>query len=200
MVVSSILNLLWFFIKFIGIPVLVIVVLVVIFKTIVECRKYGKSVFSAFKTRDISNARDELLHISLDKITWYKKIVKPSFLKSNYVLIDGNGISIFKVFTQVGYFDGTVTSKYLYYRSNGREYRICNPVLSLNKDEMVMKRLFPDTKINKYLVLTEGTYVNVMDGVNQINFNKLPYGLPENHHYIPEEIDALENKLVSKSV
>ena len=200
MALSSILNILWFFFKIVGIPVLVLVVLIIIFKTISECRRYGKSVFSAFKTRDISNTRDELLYISLDKITWYKKIVKPSFLKSNYILIDGNGVSIFKVFTQVGNFDGTVNSKYLYYRSNGKEYRITNPVLTLNKDQIIISKLLPDVKINKYLVLTEGTYVNVMNGIDQINFNKLPYGLPESHHYIADEIDTLENKLVSKSV
>lgn len=194
--VSALLNIVWLFFKIVGIPVIVIIALVIIIKTISECSRYGKSVFSAFKTRDISNTRDELLFISLDKITWYKKIIKPKFLKSNYILIDGNGISIFKVFTTVGNFDGTATSKYLYYRSNGREYRINNPVLSLNTDEKIIKKVLPDTKLNKYLVLTEGTYVNVIDGIDQIHFNKLPYGLPESHHYIADEIDVIENKLM----
>lgn len=194
--ISAILNILWLFFKFVGIPVIVIILLVIIIKTIAECSRYGKNVFSAFKTRDISNTRDELLFISLDKITWYKKIIKPKFLKSNYILIDGNGISIFKVFTKVGNFDGTAISKYLYYRSNGREYRINNPVLTLNSDEKIIKKLLPDTKINKYLVLTEGTYVNMINGIEQIHFNKLPYGLPESHHYIADEIDTIENKLM----
>ena len=196
MALSALLNIIWFFFKIIGIPVIVIVVLVIVIKTISECSKYGKNVFSAFKTRDISNTRDELLFISLDKITWYKKIIKPKFLKSNYILIDGNGISIFKVFTMVGNFDGTATSKYLYYRSNGKEYRIPNPVLSLNSDEKFIMKILPDIKINKYLVLTEGTYVKIINGVDQLHFNKLPYCLPESHHYIADEIDTIENKLM----
>ncbi len=197
---SAILNILWMFFKIVGIPIIVIIVLVIIFKTIIECSKYGKNVFSAFKTRNIDNTRDELLHITLDKINWYKKVIKPKFLKSNSILVDGNGVSIFEVFTKVGNFDGTSTSKYLYYRCNGKEYRIDNPVLSLNSDEKIVRKLLPNVKVTKYIVLTEGTYVNNINGITQIHFNKLPYGLPEKKGYTNTEIEVIANKLVSKSV
>ncbi|MBR1376995.1 MAG: hypothetical protein IJ565_04195 [Bacilli bacterium] len=194
-ILSIIFNFLLIVLKYLILPILIIFVLIIIIKMGIEYEKYGNRIFSVFSPKDISNTRDELLYISLDKITWYKKIIKSSILKSNYILIDGNGITLFKIFTDVGLFNGTNTSKYFYYRNNGREHRIANPLLILSRDEKIINRLLPNIKVTKYLVVTEFTHVDVNTDSKTINFSKIPYNLEENKLYTEKQIDDMEDKI-----
>ena len=163
---------------------------------------YGNSIFSSFKAKDISNTRDELLFISLDKIMWYRKILKVSCLNSNYVLVDGNGITLFKIFTDIGYFTGNDTTKYLYYRSRGDDHRLLNPIASMANDEKIIRKKIKKIPITKCLIITEGTHIGFPTDAKVINFSKLPYALSEGYLYSEKEIDKIEKKLelLSKSV
>ncbi len=176
--------------------VIIIRLLIAIIKAIIEYQKYGIRIFNAFKPKKIEDTRDELLGISLEKITWYRKIINPRKLKSDYILVDGNGITIFKIFTDVGSFNGTNNSKYLYYSAGGREYRKPSPIISLNEDEKVISKIFPKIKIVKYLVLTDLTYVSIpAPKFNQIRFKGIPYALKEDYRYSNSEVDNIAKEL-----
>ncbi len=176
--------------------IIAIFLLIAIVKAIIEYKRYGTRIFNAFKPKKIEDTRDELLRISLEKITWYKKIINPRKLKSDYILIDGNGITLFKIFTDVGSFNGTNDSKYFYYRAGGMEYRKPNPILALNEDEKVILKLLPKVKITKYLVLTDLTQVQVeKPRFYQIRFSKVPYALKEDNGYSNQDIDNLSKEM-----
>lgn len=176
--------------------IIIIVLLTAMIKIVIEYQKYGNRVFDVFKPTKVEDTRDELLGISLEKITWYRKIINPKRLKSDYLLIDGNGITLFKIFTDVGSFSGTNNSKYLYYRTGGKEYRKPSPILSLIEDERIILKLIPKVRITKYLVLTDLTYVSVENPkFNQIRFSKVPYALKEDNGYSNKDIDNLEKEL-----
>ena len=176
--------------------IIIIILLIAIIKAIIEYKQYGTRIFNAFKPKKIEDTRDELLGISLEKITWYRKIINPRKLKSDYLLIDGNGITLFKIFTDVGSFNGTNNSKYLYYSAGGQEYRKNSPIISLNEDEKVISKILPKVKITKYLVLTDLTYVQVeKPSFNQIRFSGIPYSLKENNQYSNQDIDNLAKEL-----
>ena len=176
--------------------IILIILLIAFLKALIEYKRYGTRIFSAFKPKKIEDTRDELLRISLEKITWYRKIINPRKLKSDYILVDGNGITIFKIFTDVGSFNGTNTSKYIYYRAGGQEYRKISPIVSLNEDERIISKIIPKIKITKYLVLTDLTYVSVQNpSFNQIRFSKIPYSLRENNQYSNSEIDNIAKEL-----
>ncbi len=176
--------------------VVIIVLLTAIIKAMIEYHRYGIRIFNAFKLKKIEDTRDELLGISLEKITWYRKIINPKKLKSDYILIDGNGITLFKIFTDVGSFNGTNNSKYLYYSTGGQEYRKNSPIISLNEDEKVISKIFPKVKIIKYLVLTDLTYVQVeKPKFYQIRFKGIPYSLREGNEYSNQDIDNIAKQL-----
>ncbi len=176
--------------------VVIIVLLTAIIKAMIEYHRYGIRIFNAFKPKKIEDTRDELLGISLERITWYRKIINPRKLKSDYLLIDGNGITIFKIFTDVGSFNGTNNSKYLYYSAGGQEYRKNSPIISLNEDEKVISKILPKVKITKYLVLTDLTYVQVeKPNFHQIRFKGIPYSLRENNEYSNQDIDNIAKQL-----
>ena len=176
--------------------ILLIILLIALVKAFIEYRKYGIRIFNAFKPKKIEDTRDELLGISLERITWYRKIIRIKRLKSDYILVDGNGITIFKIFTDVGSFNGTNTSKYIYYSTGGQEYRKPSPIISLNEDEKIISKILPKVRITKYLVLTDLTYVSIQNpNFNQIRFSKIPYALREDNQYSNGDIDNMAKEL-----
>lgn len=195
MFISIILNVLRLLFIYCLLPIIIIFLLFGIVKIISDYSKYGKKIFDSFKIRDISNARDEILLITLEKISWYKKIIKPKKLKSNYIMVDGNGINIYKIFTTVGLFDGDEKSKYLYYKTNGRDARITNPMLSLMSDEKILKSMFPKIIINKYLVVTDGTFMKQKTSVNVVNYSNALYAISEGSKYNENEINKIAKKI-----
>ena len=176
--------------------IIITLLLIALIKVFIEYEKYGIRIFNAFKPKKIEDTRDELLGISLERITWYRKIIRIKRLKSDYILVDGNGITLFKIFTDVGSFSGTNTSKYIYYRAGGQEYRKQSPIIALNEDEKIITKLFPKVRITKYLVLTDLTYVSIPNpNFNQIRFSKIPYALKEDYQYTNEEVDNIAKEL-----
>jgi len=199
MVVSIIYNILRFIFITCILPLAIIFLIIVIVKFIYEYSKYGNKVFSAFKTKNISSAREELLLISLEKISWYKKIIKSNDFKSSYIVVDNNGINIFMIFTEVGLFKGTNDSKYLYYKTKGRDARIKNPLLSLNHDEELLRKNNINEKINKYLVITDGTLLSCDTDTKILLFSNIPYGLPNPNNDDSKLVDKLETKIINVS-
>ena len=185
-IMSAILNLLWLLMKTIGVYILLIFLIIMIIKIIIEYKKYGKRIFQTFKKKDIPKAYDDILYISLNKIKGYKKIIKPTKLKSDYILIYSNGIVLFKLFSEQGHFINK--DNYLYYG----DQRIMSPFI-FDEDIKIIRNIV-DVPIKGYAVTNEKTYI---DGVDQICINKIIYTLKNDGDI--KNIDEIE-KLLSKSV
>lgn len=195
MAISIIVNVFLKLFQYIGLPILIFYGTIILLKVLYEYFSYGPAIFSSFKTKDISHTRDELLFIGLDKIMWYRKIIKNPNFESNYILVDGNGITLFKIFTCVGCFVGNEHSKFLYYRGSKDERRLINPLYLMDKDEKKIKTKFKNIKVNKCLVITEGTHIAFPADASIVNFKKIPYNLSEGYLYPEEEIKKMAEKI-----
>lgn len=183
--------------QYIVLPILIFISIIVIVIVTYQHRKYGNSIYSCFKPKDITDTRNQLLFITLDRIKWYKIILKLPFMSSNYIMIDGNGISIFKIFTEQGVFRGNNDSIYLIYTKDGRDHHIKNPLLSLKNDENKIKTIIPDVNITTYLLISQTTYLVFNANTNITNSGQLLYQLTEDNKYNNIQINEMANKLKS---
>lgn len=182
-------------------PVLVIVALVIGVSVLYQYIKYGNKVFTCFKMNNTSDCRNQMLWLTLDKILWYKKILKLSYLSSNCVMIDKNGISLFNLFMYLGDINGSGTDKKVIVSvGSDSNTSVPNPVLDINRDEKIIKEMLPNVDIKKYIVVVEGERFNVtdLDDVKVLKFNTLLYNLHDGKKYSKEEIRIFLKLLLNK--
>lgn len=180
-------------------PIVVLILILISVTVLYQYIKYGNKIFNSFFPKDVTNARDQLLWLTLDKILWYKKILKPDYLKSNYILIDKNGISIFNLLAYTGTVVGKETDEHLYLNlSSSKRLQIENPFLELKKDEEIIKKLLPDVDVRCYLVILDNEFIEVDNNVNVIKYNQLLYNLKDGNKYTKEEVDQFLKVLLNK--
>lgn len=200
-VLSGLIIVLWYFFIWFILPIICILAVIIIISVIFQYRKYGKNVFSSFKVKNTKNYRDKVLYITLDKITNYKKILKLSYLASNYVLIDKNGVSLFYLFLEEGIIEGNENDKFLSHTLGSIKNRpIINPFKKLNDDYDKIKEFYPDIPIKKYLVTISNEYINVKSDTTILKYNEILYSLPNQNILTDEQVEDIYEKLTKEDV
>lgn len=184
-----------FFLQII-LPFIIIVLIIMAIIIIIEAIKYKGKNLPSFRHKDITNCRDQMLDLTLDQISWYKKIIKPEYLNSNYVMIDGNGISLFALILGSGTITGNAHDKELSLKEGTQVTMIPNLIRSLKKDENRIHTIIPDVIINEYLVIIEGINVSVKTDIDIVKFNQLLYVLHDGNKYTKNDINNYAKILV----
>ena len=187
--------------RYIILPTVLVIGVLVLITITIQYFKYGKNIFSSFKTKNTKDARDKILYLTLDKLDVVKRILKLPYLNSHYVLITKSGIFLIYMFLEEGIIEGEENDPHLKLSLGSVNQRpILNPFLKLNEDEKIVKELLPDVYITKYLVTLASEYINVKTDTNIMKYNDILYKLPIDEIYTEQDVINFSNTLKKANV
>lgn len=187
--------------RYIILPTVLVVGVLVLITITIQYFKYGKNIFSSFKPKNTKDARDKILYLTLDKLDVVKRILKLPYLNSHYVLITKSGIFLIYMFLEEGIIEGEENDPHLKLSLGSVNQRpILNPFLKLNEDEKIIKELLPDVYVTKYLVTLASEYINVKTDTNIMKYNDILYKLPIDEIYTEQDVINFSNTLKKANV
>lgn len=176
--------------------IIFLILLFMIFRNILKnYHKYGKDYFKSFKKIDVSRASNDLLKISLSKLSHTKLIKQNQF----YLLIAPTGLYLFYLFDEIGIIKGNISDEAWHKKENQKIIYLDNPFLYLDKIAQQLqqkyKYMFEKVLVLNNMCQIEAKYSNYIVLYQKDVYYKMQELLNSKSIYSSEQIEAIYNKL-----
>lgn len=189
------------YIKDMLMPIVILILIITLFKILIDYIKYGKKIFHVFKHPASVNISKVSFELSLKNLKVYYKIVN---LENNcFLLLLPSGVYVINVLDIDGIITGKIGEAKLVLNANSKNKKLIdNPILVLNDYIDLYSKLLNEN-VCGYVLLKKNCLFSVLnkESIKVIPLNAFYYHfskLVKSKKYDQAKIDNLYEKIVNK--